>query len=259
MSGQITSAQGHFKSGHAPRGQHASGSKLTEAAAVEIIQRAASGEATIVLARQFSLNRTTIQRLLRCETWKHLPRPEGLPRLHSPPRSIRIEGDVAYVPLTRGLEAVIDASDVPLVEGRNWYASNRRKSVCYAIAKIYDGKKWAYFPMHRLILPPTADRPIADHIDGNGLNNRRSNLRLATHKENSYNLRARMRPRSGFKGVSMMPSGKWKAQLIVENKVRYLGCFVTPEEAARAFDKAAREVRGEFARLNFPTEASHDR
>jgi hypothetical protein len=106
--------------------------------------------------------------------------------------------------------------------------------------------------MHRLILgiPPGA---CVDHKDGDGLNNRRINLRAATYSQNGIN---RGRPRnntSGFKGVTRhsRTSKFWKAGIEINRKTVYLGRFQTAEEAARAYDSKAYEVFGEFAVLNF--------
>ena len=77
---QIDSRQSHFKAGRAPRGEEASGAILTEPLVKEILLSAANGELTIAIARRHGVNRTTVQRLLRGETWRHLPRPPGLPR-----------------------------------------------------------------------------------------------------------------------------------------------------------------------------------
>lgn len=76
----ITSSQDHFRAGHAPRGEDGSGAKIDETTAVAILDLAANGENTGDLAAHFGINRTTVQRLLRGETWRHLPRPDGLPR-----------------------------------------------------------------------------------------------------------------------------------------------------------------------------------
>ncbi|WIY54104.1 HNH endonuclease [Devosia sp. YIM 151766] len=78
----ITSEQSHFKAGRPPRGEEAGGHKLTEALASEILHAASAGVLTSDLAAKYSLDRSTIQRLLRGETWRHLKRPSGLPRPH---------------------------------------------------------------------------------------------------------------------------------------------------------------------------------
>jgi hypothetical protein len=93
-----------------------------------------------------------------------------------------------------------------------------------------------------------------DHRDGDGLNNRRSNLRVATHQQNRCNQRKSARPMSSpFKGVHLhRGSGKWRAQVRVDGKVKLLGAFGSEMEAALVYDNAARALYGEFATLNFP-------
>lgn len=94
-----------------------------------------------------------------------------------------------------------------------------------------------------------------DHIDGNKANNRLSNLRLCTHNQNQHNQGLRKTNKSGFKGVSWMTSAqKWHAQICSNSKVTHLGFYSSPEEAAKAYDKAAMEIHGEFAWTNFPRE-----
>jgi hypothetical protein len=95
---------------------------------------------------------------------------------------------------------------------------------------------------------------VVDHIDGNGVNNVRANLRLATNKENSRNARKPSHNTTGYKGVSFYPdcrTGPWRACLSVDNKTVHLGGFSSAEDAAKAYDQAARKHYGEFARLNF--------
>lgn len=102
-------------------------------------------------------------------------------------RPIAVVGDVAYVPLTQGERAIIDAKDVPLVEGRNWAVLKRRKRLCYAVsAGKPPGPKTLY--MHRLILGPP-DGMETDHINHDGLDNRRANLRACTGSQNQLNKR----------------------------------------------------------------------
>lgn len=92
-----------------------------------------------------------------------------------------------------------------------------------------------------------------DHKDGNSLNNQRSNLRAVTHSQNMMNQRPRKNTSSRFKGVSWVKGcQKWRAYISADHKFRFLGSFDVEEEAARAYDKAARERAGEYAWLNFP-------
>ncbi len=104
--------------------------------------------------------------------------------------------------------------------------------------------------MHQLLLP---DATIADHIDGDGLNNRRSNLRPASEAQNAAHARKGKNNTSGFKGVDQNGGrSSWRARILVNGKSLYLGRFSTKEEAARAYDAAALVHFGEFAILNFP-------
>lgn len=105
--------------------------------------------------------------------------------------------------------------------------------------------------MHRQILDPDRNIQI-DHIDGNGLNNQKYNLRLATNKQNSYN-RPSYKGSSKYKGVCWhKPSQKWLVQIQADGKLHYLGTYYSEEVAGRVYDEAAKEYHGEFARLNFP-------
>lgn len=148
--------------------------------------------------------------------------------------------------------AVVDRASADLVQSVHWHARQCKwQTTAYAISSL------GY--MHRLILGlSTNDRQIVDHRDGDGLNNRRSNLRLATAQQNQWNRPKKRRlsgrnPDSGFKGVWWHRSvNKWAAGIRVENRNIHLGSFVDPKEAARIYDDAARKHFGEFARVNFP-------
>lgn len=165
------------------------------------------------------------------------------------PRPVRIEGDFAYVPLTRGLEAKIDAADAEMIGEMRWSASAHG----YARAVYNDagGKQTQYF-MHRSVVSPAAWQHV-DHIDGDKLNNTRANLRVCSMAENLANRGAQRNSTTGFKGVSVCSqTGSFRAQLVARGKVYRIGRFKTAEEAARAYDRVAKEKCGEFARLNFP-------
>ena len=156
---------------------------------------------------------------------------------------VRIEGDIALVTLSNGWTATIDAEDADLVRqyrwgglGRSWKA--RRKYAATPIGSNLVG-------MHRLILDAPEGMTV-DHIDQNGLNNRRSNLRLATIAQNMANSGPKKDNRLGLKGVSQKRR-RFMANITHEGKTTYLGLFVNKEDAAEAYRKAAIAIHGEFA------------
>jgi hypothetical protein len=156
------------------------------------------------------------------------------------------------IQLTRGKVALVDDCDYERLSMLEWCAL-KHPSTFYAVksGRTATGRKMTY--MHREILKPPHNMQC-DHIDGNGLDNRRCNLRICTQAENLRNGRARAGS-SRFKGVSWHKSGqKWLAQIKDDGKTIYLGLFPDETEAARAYDAAARELFGEFARPNFPEE-----
>lgn len=158
-------------------------------------------------------------------------------------RPIRIVGDLAYVPLSRGFEAVIDASDVHLVCDHNWYF---REGYAHTNINYGDGKRGT-IGMHRIIAatPPGFD---TDHIDCNKLNNTRANLRHATASNNRHNRSKYKNNTSGYKGVSWSKHAKrWKAVITINSKQKELGYFNTEEQAHIAYCEAAKRLHGEFA------------
>jgi hypothetical protein len=152
-------------------------------------------------------------------------------------------------PLQRGMEAIVNLSDYKKFHHFCWFA-HREGNNTYVWTRMTNGK---YVKLHRMILsfPPWR----TDHINGNGLDNRRCNLRKATAKQNSANMHKRKGCSSRFKGVRWFAArGKWQAY-IWDNKrylQRHLGYFIAEESAARAYDDAARIRYGEYASLNFP-------
>lgn len=148
------------------------------------------------------------------------------------------------IPLTRGLVALVDDSDFEKISGFRWHARRKGKTI-YA-ARSQNGRR---IFMHHEILGSFNQ---TDHRDLNGLNNSRENLRAATHVQNQGNTGLRKNNTSGFKGVLFDSRlGKWFAKIQPKGKSIVLGCYNSPEEAAKAYDRAAVSYFGDFARTNF--------
>lgn len=161
-------------------------------------------------------------------------------------RPIRVDGDVAYVTLTRGLVAVIDAADVGIIDQWNWHAQVHHTGHAYAYRTTAKDGKNRPLAMHRALTGAPAGTHV-DHRDGDGLNNRRSNLRVCTHAENMQNRVLDRRNRFGASGV-WARRGKYRACIKINRRTIHLGTFETPEEAAAAYHGAAKVLFGEFAR-----------
>jgi hypothetical protein len=162
-------------------------------------------------------------------------------------RPIRIEGNVAYVTLTQGYESIIDAADAEFVGQWNWcvVVDGPRR---YAHGGATAFKQIKASALHRAILGVTGSE-IVDHIDGNGLNNRRQNLRIVSASENAQNSRPRKETKSGYKGVFFhKKNNNWRAQIMAEGKRYSLGLFNTAEEAHAAYCEASDRLHGEFGR-----------
>lgn len=156
--------------------------------------------------------------------------------------------DGIRIPLTRGRYALVSPEDYAHVAQYKWCLAVDGRGMCYAKRGETRNGKQHTVRMHRFILN-APDGTQVDHVNGDGLDNRRGNLRLATPSDNEHNSRRRHTNRSGFKGVWLQTCGRgWLANIAGE----HLGVYDTAEEAARAYDTRARERFGAFARLNFP-------
>lgn len=153
------------------------------------------------------------------------------------------------IPLSQGKVALIDDEDFERISKYKWYA-RKTGYVYYAVRKI-DNQA---FYMHREILGVTDRKIDVDHCNGDGLDNRRENLREATRSQNIWNTGKRKHNRSGYKGVYLHDCGKYAADINMNRKTYHLGLFETAEQAARAYDEESKKLRGAFAYLNFPEE-----
>lgn len=149
------------------------------------------------------------------------------------------------VPLTQGQFALVDAADFDWINAHKWYAKKGPYS-WYARRGLNSSVKVI---MHRVIMGVTDPAIKVDHINGNGLDNRRSNLRLATNSQNLCNRGKPSHNTSGYKGVSWYPRyGKWRATYRLNGKAKCAGYFTNIEDAVQAYRGAAAQTYGEFWR-----------
>ena len=152
-----------------------------------------------------------------------------------------------HTPLTQGKVAVVDDDMYEVFIQRKWHLNSEGYAVGYEGSEFGDKR----IRMHRVVVS-APDGMEVDHINGDKLDNRRENLRICTHAQNTLNQGIRNDNKSGFKGVFWdKQSGKYRAQIRANKQTFYLGWFDDAEQAARAYDEKARELHGKFARTNF--------
>lgn len=156
----------------------------------------------------------------------------------------------AYVELTLkcGHVCLIDKEDLKVVSQYHWHVDDAG----YARTNIWrDGRKQSAPRMHRLVLGDVDAKLHIDHINGNKLDNRKSNLRICTASENARNRGKQRNNTSGYKGVCYdKVRRKWKAEIKANGVRHYLGRFDTVEDAHQAYVDAAKELHGSFANMN---------
>ena len=170
------------------------------------------------------------------------------------------------IPLTQSRYAIVDPADYPHLSRYNWRLRRTKgKNILYAERSIrLPNGRYSRILMHCQImeninsnLRDTNDERrttnlVIDHINGNGLDNRRANLRLATVAQNAWNSKKR-NSRSGYKGVWFAADkGLWRAAIVYHGRRIHIGYFKDKIAAAKAYDAAARKYYGDFAKPNFP-------
>jgi len=165
-----------------------------------------------------------------------------------PARPLADNGDGTHtVILTRGKTSLVDSADAAWVGQWSWCAYRGPHNDWYAVRTDYGGDTQRTVRLHRALLSAPAELEV-DHRNGEPLDNRRANLRLATNAQNAQNKRRGKRNSSGYKGVVWVAHcGKWEARIVAHGRKRQLGLYRDAEDAHRAYCAAAARLHGEFA------------
>lgn len=155
---------------------------------------------------------------------------------------------MAFIQTLQGDTVLFDDADESIVRNYEWRSSiiKRSSGRSYVYASTRGVNKMF---MHRFLMNCSDPNIFVDHINGNGLDNRRSNLRLCNRSQNSANRQSSFKSSSKYLGVCKKRKN-WRAQISVNKRTKYLGTFKTQEEAALAYNEAAKKIHGEFANLN---------
>jgi hypothetical protein len=148
------------------------------------------------------------------------------------------------IQLTQGQVAIVDDEDYEYLSQYKWRAQNNGDGKYYAVREQWIGRKAIL--MHRDIMKCPSSKQV-DHIDNNGLNNIKENLRICTSLENSRNRKVRKDSKTGIKGVKYQ-EGKYRTRITVNGIVMELGVYNTVEEASRIYNNAALKYFGAFAK-----------
>lgn len=151
--------------------------------------------------------------------------------------------------LNNGGEVILDRNDYERIKDFNWFRSSH-KTVSYAVVCLKTERGWRSVRMHRYITNCPSTQEV-DHINNNGLDNRRCNLRVCDPTDNCKNRRLRSDNTSAYKGVHQRYNGRWQARIVLDGKRISLGHFASALEAAKAYNQAAICHYGEYASTNF--------
>lgn len=158
------------------------------------------------------------------------------------------------IKITQNKEVLVDDKDYDELIKYRWYFVDKPRAkygyVATDMRNTNNKYKTRHVYMHRFLLNPPRNK-IVDHINRNGLDNRRANLRICTYTQNNGNFFMGVRNKSGYKGVSWhKATNKWRATLLYKGEQQYLGIYDDKLEAAKAYNEAAIKYFGEFARPN---------
>lgn len=154
------------------------------------------------------------------------------------------------IQLTQGKVAIVDDDDFEYLNQCKWCANNM-KGKFYAVRAYTLNSKNIFIYMHRLITNNNNPKMHTDHINGFTLDNRKINLRICTNSQNQMNTKFKINNTSGFKGVFFDKTHKkWRSMIRLNYKLKHLGYYIDPIDAARAYNDAAIKYHGEFANLN---------
>ncbi len=160
------------------------------------------------------------------------------------------------ISLPCGSKCLIDKKDLWILKiFSSWRRVRNHVRVVRHLKTKYGTAREEYY-LHRLIVKKVASGFEIDHINRNGLDNRRINLRVVTHQKNMFNTSKQRGTHSKYRGVTnkekINKNKPWHAYIKHNGKMLHLGYFKSELEAAKAYDLKSKELRGEFAFLNFP-------
>lgn len=151
---------------------------------------------------------------------------------------------MSYIQLTRNSFALVDTDDFCTLNVFKWHCSNSG----YAVRTPWPLQKPKHLLMHRIIMNCPKGKQV-DHINGNRLDNRKSNLRIVDEIYNHFNIAKRKTNKSGYKGVDWRPTrNKWRVRIVANKKSYALGHYSNLEDAIKAYEEGSKKYHGEFAR-----------